>query len=527
MKVLVLTLALVGCSLAMPVGVEQDHPRSVVPLVITDYSSVASKVNPEDNPQEVPKESPVTVDLTQPEENPAASEDKPETAPTPAAAPASAPASTADDTKPADDALVEKTSAVATENQEEKVPAVAIDNQEPLSNDAKPAEVPLQEEKVPAVESDAVPDNKKEPVETSAAEATSSQDAPAVKLEDAKVSDELKPIAPVALNAPKTSEKVDESGSSEEKSSEEVKEEQLADEKKVETEVKPAESEVPAAANPAEAVPLEKSEEQTAVEEVKKVAVPQEGEKDAAQESPVISRRRRGTEGKEEEKKKPTEVTKKEKDEKKAKADDTPVKNVEANVEENKDQETGPLTLDDPKPEEAASEVKPVEVQKPIEDTPEVKAEVAVNSDAAPSVVAEVNADTSQIPAQVDENKGVEASGEKKLELPKVEEEKSEKVEENTPQETKVLPQAVEKDVQKTSGEGVEVEKKTEEAVVVDEKKIASSDEVSADPVVEKQDGKATATIQTGTADKKPEAVADVKQSETKEGANVAESASS
>ena len=68
MKVLILTLGLFGCALCMPVGVEQDQPRSVVPLVITDYSSVAS-MNAEDAPTEV---------------QPVASEDKQDTAATPA-----------------------------------------------------------------------------------------------------------------------------------------------------------------------------------------------------------------------------------------------------------------------------------------------------------------------------------------------------------------------------------------------------------------------------------------------------------
>jgi hypothetical protein len=491
----------------MPVGVEQDHPRSVVPLVITDYSSVASKTNPEDKPQEVPQESSLTDEVSKPEENPVAPEDKPETAP--------APVSTADDTKPTDGILVEKTSAIAT------------DNQEAVSNDPKPAEVPLQEEKVPVAEADAVSDVKKE--STSAAEASNSQAAPVAKPEDAKVSDEINPIAPVALNVPKIGEKVEESGSSENKPAEEVKEEQQADEKNVKAEIKPAESEVPVpAADLAEENPLEKVEEQTAVEEVKKPLVAQEPEKDAAQEIPVINRRKRGTDGKEDDKKKPTDVTKKEKDEKKAKADDTPVKNVEANLEEDKAQETRPAALDDPKSEEAASEVKPVELPNPTENVPEAKPEVPVNSESAPSAVPEVNSDSSQNPAQVDENKDVEASGEKKLELPKVEEEKTEKVEENTPQETKTVPQAVGKDVEKTSVEAVQVdEKKTEEASVVEEKKIVSSDEVSSDPVVEKQDGQEPATLKAETTEKKLEPAADEKQPDNKEGINVAESASS
>lgn len=511
MKVLVLTLALVGFTLAMPVGVEQDHPRPVVPLVITDYSSVASKTNPEDKPQEVPKESSPAAEESKPEENPAAPEDKPETPPAPAPAP------TADETKPADDALVEKASTIATENQEA------------VNNNPKPAEVPLQEEKVPAAESDAVSDKKEEPIPTSEVEASSSQDAPVVKPEDAKVSDEINPIAPVALNAPKISEKAEESDSSETKPAEETKEEQQADEKNVKTEIKPAESELPAAVtDPAEEKPLEKVEEQTAVEEAKKPEAAEEPAKDEAQESPVINRRKRGTDGKEDEKKKPTELTKKEKDEKKAKSDDIPVKNVEVNVEEVKAQETGPSTLEDPKPEEAASEVKPVELPKPTEDIPEAKPEVPVNPEAAPSTVPEVNSDNSQNPAQVDENKNVEASGEKKLEVPKVEEEKIEKAE-NTPQETKIVPEAVEKDVEKTSDEAVQVEgKKTEEASVSEEKKEVSSDEVSSDPVVEKQEGQAPATIKAETAEKTPEPAADEKQPENKEeGVNVAESASS
>jgi hypothetical protein len=513
MKVFVLTLALVGSALSMPVGVEQDHPRSVVPLVITDYSSVASKKTPEDILPEAPKEPAVKEEEETPEKKPAASEDKPETAPAPVVG----------DTNPADDALAEK------------APAPTSDNQQAANNDSVPADVPLQQ--VPA-DSDAASQKKEEQAETSEAEASSSQDAPVVKPAEEKVSDEITPPAPVApaLNIPKNDEKADESSSSETKLAEETKEQQQIDDKKVKTEeTKPVESESPAAAaqNPVEK-PLDKAEEITADELVKgplKVDEPTKGE---AQENPVTSRRKRATDGKEDEKKKPTEVTKKEKDEKKVKADDAPVKNVEAVLEEVKIQEAEAPKIDDQKPEEAASEIKPVELPKPNENVPEVKPEESVKkadgADAVPALPAEpeVSADNAEKPAQIEGNKNVEANEGQKIELPITEVEKTEKDEESKPQETKIVPEAVAKETEKTSDEAVQVdEKKIEVASVAEEKKEVSSDEVSSDSVADKQDNVPATTI-VEVVGKNPEPVADGKQSEEKEeGAKVAETASS
>ncbi|KDR23662.1 probable serine/threonine-protein kinase kinX [Zootermopsis nevadensis] len=514
MKLFVLTLALMGSALSMPVGVEHDHPRSVVPLVITDYSSVASKNTPDDTPLVAPKEPVIKEDELKPEEKPAASEDKPETSP----------ALPVDNTNPANDASAEKPAAPAS------------DNQEAVSSDSKPAEVPSEKDKVP--EQTGVVSEKKE--DNAEAEASSSQDAPVV-IPEKKVSDEIKPPAPVALNVPKNDEKADESSSSDIKPAEETKEQQI-DDKKVKTEeIKPDESESPAAEiqGPVTEKPLDKVEQPIANEEVKESLKVDEPIKGEAQETPVTSRRKRSTDGKEDEKKKPTEVTKKEKDEKKVKADDTPVKIVEVILEDAQVQEDEAPKIDDPNPEGAASEIKPVELLKPS-DIPDVKPEVPVNEenkpvglDVAPvlSPQPEASSDNAEIPAQIDENKNVEGNEEKKIQLTEVE--KAEKVGESKQQETKIVPEAVAKDAEKTADEAVQVDdRKTEVAVavasVVEQKKGVTSDAASADSAVEKQEQEnVPATTNAEVVNKNPEPAEDNKQSEEKEGVKGAVTASS
>lgn len=509
MKVLLLTLALLGCALSMPVGVEQDHPRSVVPLVITDYSSVASK-NAEDAPAEVPKEPATKEEERKPEEKPAASEEKQETAA--AVAPA------------------------ADETPIEKAPAPSTDNQEAVSNDPKPTEVLL--DQAPA-EPEAVQE-KEEPVQTSETEGSSSQDAPIVTPTEEKVADEINPPAPVALNVPQTGEKAEEISFSEAKPAEEAKEEQKADEKKVQAEeIKPVETDSPAAVinDPVEEKPLEKAEA-PAVENAEAPAVenaakePQKVEeptKDETQGSTITSRRKRATDGKEDEKKKPTEVTKKEKDDKKAKAEDTPLVSIDAKPEEVEVAGAEVPKIEEPKPEEAASEVKPVELPKPTEDVPEAKPDVPAEAESAASAVPEINSDSAGKPEQVEGNINAEVGQEKKIELPKTEEEKVEKVQESTQQETKIVSEAVLKDAGTKPDEVVPVdEKKSEEATVVEEKKQVSGDEISSDSIVDKQEEKVPATTNIEAVEKIQEPVADEKESgEKEEGAKVAEAISS
>lgn len=515
MKVLLITLALLGCALSMPVGVEQDQPRPVVPLVITDYSSVASK-NAEDAPPEVPKEPAMKEEEQKPEEKPAASEEKQETAAVPA----------------------------ADETPIEKAPAPSTDNQEAVSNDPKPTEVLL--DQAPA-EPEAVQE-KEEPAKTSETEGSSSQDAPLVTPTEEKVADEINPPAPVALNVPKTGEKAEDISFSETKPAEEAKGEQQADEKKVMAEeIKPVDTDSPAAVinDPVEEKPLEKAEapavekeETPAVENAEAPAVenvakePQKVEeptKDEAQESTITSRRKRATDGKDDEKKKPTEVTKKEKDDKKAKAEDAPLISIDAKPEEVEVAEAEVPKIEEPKPEEAASEVKPVELPKPIEDVPEAKPDVPAEAESAPPAVPEINSDSAGKPDQVEGNINAEVGQEKKTELPKIEEDKVEKVQESTQQETKIVSEAVLKDAGTKPDEVVPVdEKKSEEATVVEEKKQVSGDEISSDSTVDKQEEKAPATTNIEAVEKIQEPVADEKLSEEKkEGAKVAEAVSS
>ena len=523
MKVLLLTLALLGCALSMPVGVEQDQPRSVVPLVITDYSSVASK-NAEDAPAEIPKEPAMKEEEQKPEEKPVASEEKQETAAAPA----------------------------ADETPIEKAPAPPVDNQEAVSNDPKPTEVLL--DQAPA-EPETVQE-KEEPAKTSEAEGSSSQDAPLVTPTEEKVADEINPPAPVALNVPKTGEKAEDISFSEAKPAEVAKEEQQADEKKVKAEeIKPVETDSAAAVinDPVEEKPLEKAEapavekaeapavqnaDAPAVENAEAPAVenaakePQKVEeptKDEVQESTITSRRKRATDGKEDEKKKPTEVTKKEKDDKKAKAEDAPLISIDAKPEEVEVAEAEVPKIEEPKPEEAASEVKPVEIPKPIEDVPETKPNVPAEAESVPSAVPEIISDSAGKPDQVQGNINAEVGQEKKIELPKPEEEKVEKVQESTQQETKIVSEAVLKEAGIKPDEVVPVdEKKSEEATVVEEKKQVSGDEISSDPLVDKQEEKAPATTSIETVEKIQEPVADEKLSEEKEGgAKVAEAVSS
>jgi hypothetical protein len=502
MKVLVLTLALLGCALSMPVDVEQDNPRSVVPLVITDYSSVANK-NAEDAPAEVPKEPAKNEEELKTEEKPAASEDKQETT---AAAPS------------------------GDEIPIEKAPAPSTDNQETVSNDPKTADVVLDQERAPA-EPEAVPE-KEEPAQPSEAVGSSSQDAPLVTLAEEKVSDEINPPAPVALNVPKIAEKAEESSSSEAKPVEEAKEEQQADEKKVMAEeIKPVEPESPVAvaSDPVDEKPLEKGEAPAVENAANEPQMVEEPAKDEAQKSTVTSRRKRATDSKEDEKKKPTEVTKKEKDDKKAKADDTPVKNIDATPDEVKVSEAEAPKIEEPKAEQAASEVKPVEIPQPTEDVPEAQPEVPADVESAPSAVPEINSDSAAKSDQAGENTKVEVGEEKKIEVPKTEEEKVEKVQSSVQQETKIVSEAVLKDAGTKPDEVVPVdEKKSEEAIVVEEKKQVTGDEISSDPVVEKEEEKAPAATNIEAVEKKQDPVADEKLSEEKgEGTKVAEAVSS
>lgn len=491
MKVLILTLGLFGCALCMPVGVEQDQPRSVVPLVITDYSSVAS-MNAEDAPTEVPKESAIKEEELKPEEQPVASEDKQDTAATPA---------------------VEETPI-------DKAQAPSNDNQENVSSDPKPVDVLSGKERAPA-EQDAVQE-KEETVQTSETEGSSSQDAPLVTPTEEKVADEINPPAPVAVNLPQTDEKAEESSSAEAKRVQEAKEEQQADEKKVKAEdIKPVESDTPVAmaSDPVEEKPLQNVEAPAVENAAKEPQMVEEPAKDESQETNVKSRRKRATDGKEDEKKKPTEVTKKEKDDKKAKAEDTPVKTIDVTPEEVKVPEGESSKMEEPKLEGAASEVKPVELPKPTEDVPEATPVVSADAETAPSAVPEISSDSAGNPEQVEGNTNAEVGEEKKIELPKIEEEKVEKVKESTEQETKTVSEVVLKEAVSKPDEEVPLdEKKSEEATVVEEKKQVSGDEISSDPVVEKQEEKAPATTNAEAVEKKTEPVADEKLSEEKEG---------